>query len=107
MHTKDRYDKLPDVPTTVELGYDYYNDTVFSVFGPAGMNPAVVKKLEDAFAKAQETPAWTQWLGNHRPDHGQNEERRIHPIPGRGLEQGRSEYRKASGLITEPATQPR
>jgi tripartite-type tricarboxylate transporter receptor subunit TctC len=62
MHTKDRYDKLPDVPTTVELGYDYYNDTVFSVFGPAGMNPAVVKKLEDAFAKAQETPAWTQWL---------------------------------------------
>jgi tripartite-type tricarboxylate transporter receptor subunit TctC len=106
MHTKDRYDKLPDVPTTVELGYDYYNDTVFSVFGPAGMNPAVVKKLEDAFAKAQETPAWTQWLETTGQitvkmrsaeytkflDEAWNREIRI---------------QKSLGLITEPATQPR
>ena len=106
MHTKDRYDKLPDVPTTVELGYDYYNDTVFSVFGPAGMNPAVVKKLEDAFAKAQETPAWTQWLESTGQitvkmrsaeytkflDEAWNREIRI---------------QKSLGLITEPATQPR
>jgi tripartite-type tricarboxylate transporter receptor subunit TctC len=53
MHTKERFDKLPDVPTSIELGYNYYNDTVFSVFGPAGMDPAVVKKIEDALENAQ------------------------------------------------------
>ena len=48
----ERMDVLPKVPTTLELGYNYYNDTLFAVYGPAGMDPAVVKKLEDAFEKA-------------------------------------------------------
>ena len=52
VHTKERMDVLPKVPTTLELGYNYYNDTLFAVYGPAGMDPAVVKKLEDAFEKA-------------------------------------------------------
>ncbi len=52
VHTKERMDVLPDVPTTLELGYNYYNDTLFAIYGPAGMDPAVVKKLEDAFQKA-------------------------------------------------------
>lgn len=52
LHTKERMEVLPDVPTTLELGYNYYNDTLFAIYGPAGMDPAVVKKLEDAFSKA-------------------------------------------------------
>ncbi len=52
VHTKDRMPELPDVPTTLELGFDYYNDTLFAVYGPAGMDPAKVKTLEDAFLKA-------------------------------------------------------
>ena len=106
MHTKDRYDKLPDVPTTLELGYDYYNDTVFSVFGPAGMNPAVVKKLEDAFAKAQETPAWTQWLEST----GQVMVKMRSAEYTKFLDEAWNreiKIQKSLGLITEPATQPR
>jgi len=106
MHTKDRYDKLPDVPTTLELGYDYYNDTVFSGFGPAGMNPAVVRKLEDAFAKAQETPAWTQWLEST----GQVMVKMRSAEYTKFLDEAWNreiKIQKSLGLITEPATQPR
>jgi len=28
MHTKDRYDRLPDVPTTVELGYNCFQHDI-------------------------------------------------------------------------------
>jgi tripartite-type tricarboxylate transporter receptor subunit TctC len=106
MHTKERYAKLPDVPTTLELGYDYYNDTVFSVFGPAGMDPAVVKKLEDAFAKAQETPAWTQWLEST----GQVMVKMRSAEYTKFLDEAwdrEIKIQKSLGLITEPATQPR
>lgn len=106
MHTKDRYDRLPDVPTTIELGYNYYNDTLFAIYGPAGMDPAVVKKLEDAFSKAQDTPAWKQWL----------EQFGMITLKMRGAEYTKFleeawdkeiGIQKALGLITEPATQPR
>jgi len=106
MHTMERYDKLPDVPTTLELGYDYYNDTVFSVFGPPGMDPAVVKKLEDAFAKAQETPAWAQWLeqtGQVTVKMRSTEYTKfLHEAWDREIK-----IQKSLGLITEPATQSR
>ena len=58
VQTKERMDLLPDVPTTLELGYDYYNDTLFAVYGPAGMDPQIVKTLEDAFEKAVDMPAY-------------------------------------------------
>ena len=106
MHTKERYDQLPNVPTTVELGYDYYNDTVFSVFGPPGMDPAVVKRLEDAFAKAQETPAWTQWLETT----GQITVRMRSSEYTKFLDEAWNreiKIQKSLGLITEPATEPR
>ncbi|MFE3837452.1 Bug family tripartite tricarboxylate transporter substrate binding protein [Pseudogemmobacter sonorensis] len=52
---------LPDVPTMVEAGFD---NVPFSpgggwlgIFGPAGMDPAVVARLEEAFAKAYQDPA--------------------------------------------------
>jgi len=51
-HTEKRIPQLPDVPTMIELGYDFFNETKFGIFGPPGMDPAVVKKLEDAFAVA-------------------------------------------------------
>jgi tripartite-type tricarboxylate transporter receptor subunit TctC len=106
MHTSERYGKLPDVPTTLELGYDYYNDTVFSVFGPAGMDPAVVKKLEDAFAKAQETPAWTQWLDST----GQVTVRMRSAEYTKFLNEAwdrEIRIQKSLGLLSGPATEPR
>jgi tripartite-type tricarboxylate transporter receptor subunit TctC len=106
MHTKDRHEKFPDVPTTMDLGYNYYNDTLISVFGPARMDPAVVKKLEDAFAKSQDTPAWKQWI----------EQFGLVSIKMRSAEYTKflqeswdreTEIQKALGVITEPATPPR
>lgn len=106
MHTKDPYDRLPGVPTTMQLGYNCYNDTLFSVFGPAGIDPAVVKKIEDALENAQATPAWKEWLDQ---------------FGCVSLNMRSAEYTKfleeawdreiqtqrALGLITEPATPPR
>jgi tripartite-type tricarboxylate transporter receptor subunit TctC len=106
MHTKDRYDRLPDVPTTIELGYNYYNDTLFSVFGPAGMDLAVVKKLEDALDKAQERPAWKQWLEQF----GTVTVKMRSAEYTKFLEEAWDReigIQKDLGLITEPATQPR
>ena len=106
MQTKDRYDRLPDVPTTVELGYNYYNDTLFSVFGPPGMDPAVVKKLEDAFEKAQEMPAWKKW----QEAFGMVTLKMRSAEYTKFLEEAWDReigIQKALGLITEPATQPR
>jgi tripartite-type tricarboxylate transporter receptor subunit TctC len=55
-HTEKRIPQLPDVPTLIELGYNFFNETKFAIFGPAGMDPAVVKKLEEAFAVAVHDP---------------------------------------------------
>ena len=106
MHTKDRYDRLPNVPTTMQLGYNCYNDTLLSVYGPAGMNPAVVKKLEDALEKAQGMPAWKQWLDQF----GCVSLKMRSAEYTKFLEEAcdrEIEIQKALGLITEPATAPR
>ena len=48
--------KWPDVPTLKDLGYTYEFDSPFGLAGPKGMDPAVVKKLHDAFKKAYDDP---------------------------------------------------
>lgn len=106
IHTKERYHKFPDVPTTLELGYNYYNNTIFSFFGPAGLNPAVVKKLEDAFYKAQETKSWKEM----------EEARGVMTVRMKSAEYTKFleeawhkevETQKMLGLIEKPATEPR
>ena len=51
-----RNPKQPDVPTLKELGYDFVNETVFSIVGPAGLSADVLSRLEGAFAKAKDSP---------------------------------------------------
>ncbi|PKN66037.1 MAG: hypothetical protein CVU57_07585 [Deltaproteobacteria bacterium HGW-Deltaproteobacteria-15] len=106
MHTKEKYARLPDVPTTIDLGYDYYNDTLISVYGPAGMDPAVVKKLEDAFAKAQETPAWKQWLDQFGLVSINMRSGEYTKFLEKGWEK-EIEIQKALGVLKEPATPPK
>ena len=48
--------KWPDVPTLAEHGYDWDFNSPFGLAGPKGMDPAVVKKLHDAFKKAYDEP---------------------------------------------------
>jgi tripartite-type tricarboxylate transporter receptor subunit TctC len=52
--TEKRVDKVADVPTLKELGYPFVFDSPWGIAGPKGMDPAVVKKLEDAFRKAMD-----------------------------------------------------
>lgn len=48
---------LPDVPTTKELGLPtVLSGSTRGIAGPKGMDPAVVKKLQEALAKAMQDP---------------------------------------------------
>lgn len=48
---------LPDVPTTVELGFPgIVSSSTRGIAGPKGMPPAVVKKLQDVLGKAMQDP---------------------------------------------------
>ena len=51
-----RSKKWPDAPTLKELGYTYEFDSPFGLAGPKGMDPAIVKKLHDAFKLAYDDP---------------------------------------------------
>jgi tripartite-type tricarboxylate transporter receptor subunit TctC len=52
----ERSKKWPETPTLKELGYTYEFDSPFGLAGPKGMDPAIVKKLHDAFKKAYDDP---------------------------------------------------
>jgi tripartite-type tricarboxylate transporter receptor subunit TctC len=51
-----RTKRWPDVPTAKELGYNVVSTSPYGLAGPKGMDPAVVKKLHDAFKAAMEDP---------------------------------------------------
>ena len=106
VHSQERMKQLPDVPTLIELGYDYFNDTMFAVYGPAGMSPDVVKKLEEAFIRSVDTERFqrvaTQFMLQPMKM-GSREYTRF-------LEESwpkEAERLKAIGLIQAPATAPR
>jgi tripartite-type tricarboxylate transporter receptor subunit TctC len=48
----------PDVPTLREVGIDLVSNSPFGLGGPAGLDPAVVKALHDAFKKGMEEPSY-------------------------------------------------
>jgi tripartite-type tricarboxylate transporter receptor subunit TctC len=52
----ERSKKWPNVPTLKEFGYEYSFDSPFGLAGPKGMDPAVIKKLHDAFKVAYDDP---------------------------------------------------
>ncbi|MCK8784764.1 tripartite tricarboxylate transporter substrate binding protein [Roseomonas sp. NAR14] len=56
--TAQRVRRWPDVPTLVELGYEGLVITSpYGVVGPAGMDPAVVRRLQEAMTTAARSPA--------------------------------------------------
>lgn len=57
-----RIPQYPDVPTLKELGYDITANSVVGIAGPAGMDPAIVKTLHDAFVEAAKTPEFQRSL---------------------------------------------
>ena len=51
-----RTKRWPNVPTAKELGYNVVSTSPYGLVGPKGMDPAVVKKLHDAFKAAMDDP---------------------------------------------------
>ena len=56
----ERMDLFPNVPTSVELGYPHPLPVVHFLHGPKGLPESIVKKLEDAFEKASQSPIFTE-----------------------------------------------
>jgi tripartite-type tricarboxylate transporter receptor subunit TctC len=52
-----RTKRWPNVPTLTDLGFETMADSPFGIGGPKGMDPAVTRRLHDAFRKTLEDPA--------------------------------------------------
>jgi tripartite-type tricarboxylate transporter receptor subunit TctC len=51
---RKRMKSSPEVPTFQELGYDYLNETTYTIVAPKGIPLPIVRKLDSAFRKASE-----------------------------------------------------
>jgi tripartite-type tricarboxylate transporter receptor subunit TctC len=100
-----RHPAYPNVPTMTELGYEFANDALFAIVGPAGLPADVAKKVEDAFQKASESKEVKAVLSNLE----------LRPVlyVGKDFEDRLKNYwpkmeksLKDTGLIKEPATSP-
>jgi tripartite-type tricarboxylate transporter receptor subunit TctC len=60
--SEKRSPKFPAVPTLKELGYDFANDAVFAIVAPSDIDPAVAKKLEQAFVTAVKSREYLDML---------------------------------------------
>lgn len=63
--TEKRNPRWPDVPTLTELGFGLILDSPFGLAGPKGMDPAVVKKLHDAFKAALDDPKVVELMAKY------------------------------------------
>ncbi len=58
----ERAKRFPEVPTLREVGLDIVSASPYGFAGPKGMDPAVVRRLHDAFKQALYDPAHLQVL---------------------------------------------
>jgi tripartite-type tricarboxylate transporter receptor subunit TctC len=57
----ERLEAFPQVPTFYEFSGDVIPSPGLIIFGPKGLPLPIVKKLEDAFSKASQSPAFKKW----------------------------------------------
>jgi len=61
-YSEERLEQHPNVPTFKEQGYpNMINQSLYILYGPKGMDKAVVDKLIDAFKKALNTPEYIKF----------------------------------------------
>ena len=60
-----RTKRWPNVPTLKDEGYNTVSDSPFGIAGPRGMEPAVVKRLHDAFKATLDDPKVLQVLDKY------------------------------------------
>lgn len=75
---EQRTKRWPDVPTARDLGYGVVSTSPYGLVGPKGMDPAVVRKLHDAFRKAIDDPKHLELLAqlNQEPWYRSSEDYR-------------------------------
>ena len=54
---------FPKVPTVKELGYKVVHNNLMVILGPKGMDPEVVKIIQDGFHKAMDDPIFVEAMG--------------------------------------------
>jgi len=54
---------FPKVPTVKELGYKVVHNNLMVILGPKGMDPEVVKIIQDGFHKAMDDPIFLEAMG--------------------------------------------
>lgn len=104
--TQERMNEFPEIPTMIELGYDYYNDSFFGIYAPRGITEDKVKILEDAFEKASKDPKFVNLLDKLMMAQQSMKSEEF----TRFLEESwpkEEERLKEAGLIKAPATAPR
>jgi tripartite-type tricarboxylate transporter receptor subunit TctC len=57
----ERMKGLPNVPTFSELGYKVSMDPFFGLAAPKGLDPLILRKLQDAFKQAWENPSFKEF----------------------------------------------
>jgi tripartite-type tricarboxylate transporter receptor subunit TctC len=62
---EQRLAKFPDVPTLKELGLGIVQASPYGIGGPKGMDPALVKRIHDAFKQAMEMPNHVEALAKY------------------------------------------
>ena len=59
-YDEERLDNYPETPSIAELGYPFTPKFWIFLYGPKRLPEPIVKKLEDAFGKAGESPAFKE-----------------------------------------------
>ena len=54
--SEQRVKSWPDTPTLIELGYDFFNESVFMFSAPKGTPKQIIDRLDDSFHKAMADP---------------------------------------------------
>ncbi|MFZ5865110.1 MAG: Bug family tripartite tricarboxylate transporter substrate binding protein [Thermodesulfobacteriota bacterium] len=62
---RNRSEIFPNIPTVKELGYKVVHDNLMVILGPKGMDPQMVKTLQDVFHKAQSDPRFITAMGKY------------------------------------------
>ncbi|MDB5804452.1 MAG: hypothetical protein JWN73_1774 [Betaproteobacteria bacterium] len=60
-----RTKRWPNVPTLKDAGYNTVSDSPFGIGGPRGMEPAVVRRIQDAFKATLDDPKVLQMLDKY------------------------------------------
>lgn len=101
MLTPQRVKRYPTLPTMKDEGIDAFIDSPYGIAGPAGMDPAQVKRVQDAFRKALESPASQRVLDqlNQPVNYLGSEDYRAYALASHAREKGRVERLRQKGLL--------